>query len=189
MAEEKGSCRYHSEEVHILCKFTGRQCFGSYFDEFEQKYVVDLWKEQECPQYKHGEASVFESSSSFDLKEAFEEQRRASLDQSKVEIVLFGSVEPAECEDGSCEVPETIDVDSEVLQHYFNRKYGEGEIKVGWVDVLSPELEDYPEVSEYIARHESYPIVTVNGVIKFVGSISVDLLKEELSKLGLVELK
>lgn len=204
MAEERGKCKYHSDEENYLCSFTGRTCFGAYFDEFEQKYVIDIWKEQECPQYRHiqdVELNSLEGPSGFDLKNVFEEQKRETLAQAgvevrqdevssgegTVEVVLFGSRVPQDCEDGSCDLPETIDVDAEVLQHYLNRKYGEGKVKVEWVDVLGEGLEDYPEVSEYIAQHQSYPLVTINGVIKFVGSISVDLIKKELSRLGLEE--
>ncbi|GCC11581.1 hypothetical protein IPdc08_01637 [archaeon] len=84
-------------------------------------------------------------------------------------------------------MPDSIDIDAEVLQHYFSRKYGLEVIEVKWVDVLSPELESYPEVNEYIGLHNTYPIVTINGILKFVGSISVDLINNELKKLGVIQ--
>ncbi len=203
MAEEQGKCKYHSSENKAFCKFTDRPCFGAYFDEFKQEYVIDIWKEQECPNYKYDDSLLWGKEApagGFDLKKVFEEQKREALasaqveviegevedsESGKVEIVLFGVRVPLECTEDGCDVPESIDVDAEVLQHYFNRKYGPNLIEVKWVDVMSPDLEDYPEVNDYIAQHDTYPIVTINGLIKFVGSISVDLINKELEKLGL----
>ncbi len=203
MAEERGKCKYHSKEHPAFCKFTNRPCFGAYYDEFKGDYVIDIWKEQKCPTYKFDDKLYWSKETavaSINLKDIFEQQKKESLklaeaqeiageveanESGVVEIVLFGMKIPVENLESADEVPESIDIDAEVLQHYFNRKYGPGLVKVKWVDVLSPDLEDYPEVYKYVTEHETYPIVMINGTIKFVGSISVDLINKELQKLGL----
>jgi len=204
MADEQGKCMYHNIDNRAYCRFTERPCFGAYIDESKKGYVIDIWKEQECPNYKYDDNILLkeETPAKSDLNGVFEKQKEESIAgaqievidgeivnnrNGRVEIILFGSKIAVECTDEGCNMPESIDIDAEVLQHYFSRKYGLGVIEVKWVDVLSPELESYNEVNEYIGLHNTYPIVTINGILKFVGSISVDLINNELEKLGIIQ--
>lgn len=56
-----------------------------------------------------------------------------------------------------------------------------------YVDVFSPQMMDYPETLRLISRENvPLPLVSVDGTPRFAGGISLEMISEELEKLGLV---
>jgi hypothetical protein len=180
-----GECKYHDPEQEELCIHTRRPCFGAEFDEFNQKWVIHKWKERSCPTFEAREQGVWK----IDYRKAFAGELEEEEQATQAEIIIFGTLIPYNCEeDGLCDLPESIDLDAEVLQNFMDKKYGKGRIKVSWVDIMSDDVEKYPEVKEQLEKSGPTTMVTINGRLRFVGSIPVELIKRELEKMGIHEL-
>ncbi len=184
----QGECRYHDPEHEELCIHTGRPCFAARFDEFSQKWEIHTWKEKTCPTFepKEEERSIWK----IDYRKAFSDEVEAEETGAQVEITIIGTLVPYNCdEDGLCDLPESVDLDAEVLQNLMDRRYGRGVVKVRWVDIASDEVENYPEAKEHLEKSGPTTMVLINGRLKFVGSIPLEPLKRELEKLGLKEMR
>ncbi len=165
-------CTYRNEE---MCSFKGDLCIAAEFNPFSQEYEINYLKERNCKNYKADGVFGFDIFSS-----------RKPEDNAEVTIKIFGNVVPYQCSTGGCSIPDSPDIDAEVLQGLFDRKFN-GRVKVEFVDVMSDEMERYPEVVDIVFNQGSEPVVMINNEIKFVGSIPVEKIKDELKKLGLEE--
>ncbi len=64
-------------------------------------------------------------------------------------------------------------------------RYG-GAVAVEYVDVYSGALQEHPQVSGLLNKgNVPLPIVCLNGEPTFAGGISLEMIEEELAKLGL----
>ncbi len=69
------------------------------------------------------------------------------------------------------------------------RYYGP-RVQVQYVDIFSPEMTEYPDVMRLVTqRNVPLPLVSINGQPVFAGGISLEMISEELEKLGLVPLE
>ena len=58
-----------------------------------------------------------------------------------------------------------------------------------YVDVFSPQMAGYPEVLRLLSRENiPLPLVSVDGTPRFAGGISLEMISEELEKLGVAPL-
>lgn len=167
-------CAYRNEE---MCSFKGGLCEAAEYNPFSEEYEINYIKERNCKNYKGD--SVF----GFDM---FSAKKSESKTGDVVTIKIFGNIVPYQCSTGSCSIPDSPDIDAEVLQGLFDRKFN-CKVKVKFIDVMSDEMERYPEVVDIVFNQGSQPVVTINDQVKFVGSIPVEKIKEELRKLGLEE--
>jgi hypothetical protein len=69
------------------------------------------------------------------------------------------------------------------------RRYG-GNVAVEHVDVFSHRMEEFPSVLRLVSRgNVSLPVIGFNGKERFAGGISVEMIGEELERMGLVPLR
>lgn len=69
------------------------------------------------------------------------------------------------------------------------RYYGGG-VSVEYVDVFSRRMEEFPSVVRVVSRgNVPLPVIGFNGEAKFAGDISVEMISEELEKMGMVPLE
>ncbi len=168
-------CTYRNDEA---CTLKGGNCIAAEFNEFTQEYEVDYLKEQECKSFKD------DSPFGFNLFSAKKEEES----RARVNIKIFGQVVPYQCSTGGCSVPDSPDIDAEVLQGLFDSKFGPGVVEVEFIDLLGQEIEKYPEIVDLVyTQGNEGPIVTINGEVKFIGDIPVEKIREELERLGLEE--
>jgi hypothetical protein len=159
------------------CKLTNSQCFGLVYDGRIEDYVVDPWKESLCGSFKSdGQDEEVSSKTEWNLKEG---------DKYKVVVRIFGSKGDT-CDDGTCLTQEyrTAEEDAEILESLLNRRYVGG-IKVEGISLNSPRMAEFPEIKEMIDKGVELPIATINGEVKFIGDIPLNLLKLEIERLGL----
>ncbi|MGQ9681418.1 MAG: hypothetical protein ACUVX9_02655 [Anaerolineae bacterium] len=58
-------------------------------------------------------------------------------------------------------------------------------VVVQFVDIFSPQMLDYPEALHLLNRENiPLPLVSVDGEPKFAGGISLEMISEEIEKLG-----
>jgi len=167
-------CKHRNKEY---CNFSGRPCFGAKCDEETGEYKVDFWTERTCPKYE----------ASQDEKVLI--QRKASQPsraEEGVVIRIFGPMKVTEECGDNC-VPETVDLQAEILQVFFNRRYG-AKVRVEGLDIASEVVEDYPEVWEY-AKKGVPLVVMINDKVKFLGGVDLGVLKQEIERLGVREIK
>ena len=68
------------------------------------------------------------------------------------------------------------------------RHYGP-RVTVEYVDVFSPQMLDYPDVLRLLSqRNIPLPLISLDSKPTFAGGISIEMITEELEKLGLVPL-
>lgn len=69
-------------------------------------------------------------------------------------------------------------------------KYYGPRVTVEYVDVFSPQMMEHPDALRVLTRRNvPLPLVSVDGKPTFAGGISIDMITEELEKLGLVSLQ
>ena len=137
-----GDCKHRFAEDPIKCTFTGRECFGARFDETKQEYVIEPWKERECPQYE--DSKPVTAPEALEIRNPFKE---AEAVEGEVPVItVCGTPGASSCASGDCGPEETPDLDAEILQTLFNRKYGKGSVRVEFLDITSSEVEKYPDV-------------------------------------------
>jgi hypothetical protein len=167
-------CKHRKEEY---CSFSGRPCFGAKRDETTGTYRVDFWTERACPQYEASE----------DVKELIQkEAAQPPITDEGFVIKIFGPMDAGEQCGDDC-VVETVDIQAEILQGFFNRRYGD-KVRVEGVDITSEAVKDYPAVEEYVKKGASQ-VVMINDEVKFLGGVDLGALKQELKKLGVQEIK
>ncbi len=167
-------CAYRNDES---CNLKGGDCIAAELNKFTQEYEVDYLREQECNNFKS------DSPFGFNIFSANKEEKKA-----RVNIKIFGQTVPYRCSTGGCSVPDSPDVDAELLQGLFDTKFGPGVINVEFLDILGQEIEKYPDIIDlvYNQGNES-PIVTINDEILFIGDIPVEKIRKELERLGFEE--
>jgi len=71
------------------------------------------------------------------------------------------------------------------LSRHLVRRYGDG-VSVEYVDIFSRRMEEFPAVLRAISRgNVPLPVIGFNGKGRFAGGISIEMIGEELEKLGL----
>lgn len=167
-------CKHRKKEY---CKFSGRLCFGAQRDDETGEYKVDFWTERTCPTYEapQDEKVLIQKELS---------QSQPSMEEAEVVIRIFGPMEVKE-ECGDDCVAETVDMQAEILQGFFNRRYG-AKVRVEGIDIASEVVEDYPEVREYIEKGVPL-VVMINDKVKFLDAVDLPALKQEIKKLGIQE--
>lgn len=166
-------CKHRNKEH---CKFSGRPCFGAKRNEETGEYTVDFWTERACPKYE----------ASQDEKVLIQRKAPQPSREAGVVIRIFGPMEVTEECGDNC-VAETVDLQAEILQGFFNRRYG-AKVRVEGLDIASEAVEDYPEVGEYVKKGAPL-VVMINDKVKFVGGVDLGVLKQEIEKLGVREIK
>jgi Na+-translocating ferredoxin:NAD+ oxidoreductase RnfG subunit len=147
-----------------------RPCFGARYDSVAKEYRVDPWIERACPTYA-----------------AVKEEVREPQEAAKAEVVIriFGPAKVQEPCEEEC-VVETVDLDAEILQNLFKRKYGD-KVRVEGIDIASEEASKYPEVKR-LRQGGAQLVVMINDEVKFIGSIPIPLIKMEIEKRGVKKL-
>ena len=72
------------------------------------------------------------------------------------------------------------------INRYLKQDYGEAAV-VGYVDVDSPDMAEYPELAEEAARGRVLPLVMVGDEVKSPPVLSFAWIVNELKGLGVVE--
>jgi len=162
------------------CKLTNSPCFGLVYSEQDEEYVIDPWKESMCNSFiSDGKNAEISTKDEWNIKEG---------EKFSVLIRIFGSKEdsPSYCNNEICIPGEyrTPEEDAEILESLLNRRYSGG-IKVEGFSLNSPRMSEFPEIRKLIEEGMEPPITMVNGEIKFIGDIQLNLLKLEIEKLGL----
>jgi hypothetical protein len=167
-------CKHRKKEY---CNFSGRPCFGAKRDEETEAYKVDFWAECTCPQYEASEdvAALIQK-----------EPSQLSKERGDIVIRIFGPMEAGEQCSDDC-VVETVDLQADILQRFFNRRYGD-KVRVEGIDITSEIVGNYPAVGEYVKKGVSH-VVMINDEVKFSGGVDLGALKQEIRKLGVREIK
>ncbi|MEK6977255.1 MAG: hypothetical protein AABX40_02490 [Candidatus Hydrothermarchaeota archaeon] len=153
------------------CEYTGRLCFGANYDEVAQGYVVDRWKESRCQTYE-------ESGDRLPIMPILSKQEKASEAAPEGEALVKVFYVPEDGDETAVEV--------EILGSLLKRRFV-GRVLVEGIDLTA--TSDYPEVAALIQETEARAVVTINGEVKAVGEISLPLIKQELVRLGIEEVK
>lgn len=163
-------CRYRRNDD---CRLMERPCYGARYDSAAREYRVDPWVERACPNYSA-------------VEEPGKPAKTGEPERAEAEVVIriFGPKEVREPCGG--EVVETIDLDAEILQNLFKRKYGD-KVRVEGIDIASEEALKYPEVKR-LRRGGAELVVMINEEVKFIGSIPIPLIKREIEKRGVKKL-
>ncbi len=166
-------CVYRNDES---CNLKGCDCIAAELNEFTQEYEVDYLKEQECSNFKS------DSPFGFDI---FSANRDKEEKKARVNIKIFGQTVPYQCSTGGCSVPDSPDVDAELLQGLFDTKFGHGVINVEFLDLLGQEIDKYPDIIDLVYNQgNKSPIVTINSEIMFIGDIPVEKIRKKLERFG-----
>lgn len=153
------------------CEYTGRLCFGANYDEVAQGYAVDGWKESRCPTYEEGGERL----PIVPIQPRLEKVSKAAPEGEAVVKVFYAQREGDETA-----------VEVEILGSLLKRRFT-GRIMVEGIDLTA--TSDYPEVAALIQETGARAVVTINGDVKAVGEISLPLIKKELARLGIEEVK
>lgn len=156
-------CEHRNKEN---CELMDRPCYGAKYNSTGE-YTIDPWVERACPSYVAVDGESF---------------KPAVPKNAEVIVRIFGPKETDEPCGEDC-VVETLELDGEILQNFFNRIYG-GKVAVESVDIASEEINKYPEVKRLVEKGAQV-IVMINDEVKFIGSIPLPLIKLEIEKLGI----
>ena len=114
---------------------------------------------------------------------------------AKVIVQVFGTDMPmggCGCGSGCCgPAPEPTDssgMEEQVadLGQRLARYYG-NDVAVEYVDIFSRRMGEFPSVLRVIGRgNVPLPVIAFNGEARFAGGIAIDVISEELEKMGLV---
>ncbi|MDD3653101.1 MAG: hypothetical protein PHO01_02765 [Desulfotomaculaceae bacterium] len=72
--------------------------------------------------------------------------------------------------------------EGEGLKEHLVKNFGQA-IKYAYVDVLSNDMKDYPEITAIMNR-VNLPLVVINGQPRFHGGISNEMISEAVSELA-----
>ncbi len=163
-------CKHRDNEN---CELNGRPCYGAKRDE-TGAYKVDFWTERTCPNYVAVEAGGAKVGNP------------QVATGGEVVVRIFG---PADVKEGCGDdcVAETVELQADILRGFFKRRYGD-KVRVDGFDIASEVVEEYPEVKEFIKKGAS-TVVMVNDEVKLVGGVDLEVLKQEIGKLGVEELR
>lgn len=164
-------CKHRSNENCLLMR---RLCMGAEYDKEDKEYKVDYWTERTCPNYVAVEQVKTEA-----LKPKGPVRGREAV------IRIFGPMEVEEQCGDDC-VAETVELQADILRGFFKRRYGD-KVRVEGIDIASLEVEDYPAVKEHVEK--GAPIVMINEEVKLVGEVDLEIIKHEIEKRGIKEIK
>lgn len=171
--EHQPPCRYRNDEN---CELMVRICYGAQLVQETGEYKVDFWTERTCPNYIAVETEKSEA----------EKTIRPVRAGDEVVIRIFGPMKVVEQCGDDC-VAETVELQADILRGFFKRRYGD-RVRVEGIDIASREVEDYPAVKEQVEKGAPV-VVMINDEIKLVGDVDLGILKMEIEKLGLQEIK
>ncbi|OPX84226.1 MAG: hypothetical protein A4E53_04002 [Pelotomaculum sp. PtaB.Bin104] len=108
----------------------------------------------------------------------------------EVSVTVFGTNGPKPtlscCEASSagacCDPAKTMQEQGEELKEKLVKNFGPA-IQYTYVDVLSNEMKNYPEIAPIMVQ-VNLPLIVINGQPRFQGGISNDRISEAVSELG-----
>jgi hypothetical protein len=104
---------------------------------------------------------------------------------AQVDVVVFGTTAPSSgcgcCSTACCDPGQSMEKEAGGLKGSLVDKYGEA-VKFHYVDVMSKEMKDYPEIQKILNRVH-LPLTVINGKPSFHGGLSLEKIAGAVSEL------
>lgn len=104
---------------------------------------------------------------------------------AQVDVVVFGTAAPGSgcgcCSTACCDSEQSMEKSAGELMGSLIERFGEV-IRFRYVDVMSKEMKDYPEIQKILNR-VNLPLTVINGKPRFHGGLSLEKIAGAVSEL------
>lgn len=107
----------------------------------------------------------------------------------KARIEVFGGVNPSRIDCSGCQgcgPASTGQREYEVIREILADLFGAEELTIEYIDTIGRDLEAFPPIDQAFQQGHLFPMVTINGVMRWSGSIPlgaiIEVVKAELAR-------
>lgn len=107
---------------------------------------------------------------------------------TKVKIEVFGGVNPSRIDSFGCQGCGPVSTgqrEYEVIWEILADLFGAEELTIGYIDTMGKDLAVFPPIDQAFRQGHLFPMVTINGVMRWSGSIPlgaiIEVVKAELA--------
>lgn len=113
------------------------------------------------------------------------------MDNQPVTIKIFGAPLAgcscgascgSSCGPNSCAPTETMEEAVRAVAAALTEEYGQ-RVVVEYVDIMSGDIKDYPEVLQLVRGGYGFPLTFINDIPKFAGGLSLPMIKKVIDEL------